>query len=143
MKKCALLFSLSAAVVNGLFATVSAKSSAQPASIFAEPRSTVGVDSYPLDVAIGDVTGDDVPDMLVPSDINNFFRVLAGQGNGSFSSHSTHSTAQRPERIRLDDFNNDGNLDAVTTGDVGPDSVSVRLGAGNGSIGRNRHNWKP
>ena len=99
-----------------------------------EARATHGVDYYPMDVALGDVNNDGHQDALVTSDINNFFRVLLGQGDGSFSSQGTYGTAQRPESVSLGDLNNDGNLDAVTTGDDGPDSVSVLLGYGNGSF---------
>jgi len=98
-------------------------------------RSTVGVDLYPMDVAVGDLTGDSIPDLVVTSDINNFFRVFRGDGGGSFTSIGAPSTAQRPESIALGDLNGDGLLDAVTTGDVGPDSISVRLGTGGGAFG--------
>ena len=107
---------------------------AQAQDLFA-PRYTVGTDAYPMDTAIGDLTGDGVPDLLVTSDINNFFRIFRGLGGGSFTSIGTASTAQRPETIALGDLNGDSVLDVVTTGDVGPDTISVRMGVGNGSFG--------
>ena len=126
---------LSAAEVAGLYQQSDSTCNASTdASGLFESRTTHGVDYYPMDVALGDINNDGNEDAVVTSDINNFFRVLLGQGDGSFSSQSTYGTEQRPESIALGDLNNDGNLDAVTTGDDGPDSVSVLLGHGNGSF---------
>ncbi|MEO2169099.1 MAG: VCBS repeat-containing protein, partial [bacterium] len=125
---------LNCLVTLALLFAASHAASAQAQDLFA-PRYTVGTSSYPMDTAIGDVTGDGVPDMLVTSDIGNFFQIFRGLGSGSFTSIGTASTAQRPESIALGDLNGDSVLDVVTTGDVGPDTISVRLGSGNGSFG--------
>ncbi|MHB8645233.1 MAG: FG-GAP repeat domain-containing protein [Thermomicrobiales bacterium] len=85
-------------------------------------------------VAIGDVTGDGKPDLIVADAGNNAVIVLPGNGDGTFGapvSYSLGATAVSPGSIALADLNGDGKLDIVT-GNIG--SVTVLLNNGSGAF---------
>lgn len=77
--------------------------------------------SYPLDttgyVAIGDVTGDGIPDLVVPG--TSSASVLPGMGNGSFG--TAHPLVIKPTygslHVALIDLDRDGTLDIVVGDD--------------------------
>jgi hypothetical protein len=92
--------------------------------------------STALGVAIGDVNGDGIPDLVAASYPNNQVAVLLGNGDGTFQNPMYYSvgSGQAPWSIVLADFDGDGNLDAATSNNSG--DVSVLLGNGDGSFQR-------
>src|SRR5262245_60461989 len=92
----------------------------------------------PESVAVGDFTGDGVPDLATigtwPHYMNHAVDLLPGLGDGTFAAPiNTHS----PIGLYLSaaDFNGDGNLDLLATDDTyWSDSASLLLGRGDGTF---------
>ncbi len=78
------------------------------------------------DIAIADVTGDGVPD-LVRYRIDRTFRVAKGVGDGTFLAPVLHFAGSSHDAIAVGDVNEDGVPDVVFLG-------SVALGAGGGEF---------
>jgi Concanavalin A-like lectin/glucanases superfamily/Ig-like domain CHU_C associated/FG-GAP-like repeat len=98
------------------------------------------VGSAPAGLQLGDLNGDNRPDLVVANYTSGNVGVLLNQG-GTFGTMTTYSTgAANPREVALADFNGDGRLD-VAASNVGPLSggagttVGVLLGAGNGTLG--------
>jgi hypothetical protein len=96
---------------------------------------SLGTGSYPNDVAIGDVNGDKVPDLVAIDENKKQLAVLLGNGNGTFQSSAVYSPVggRSPTVVVLGDFNKDGKLDAATA-DIDQNTVNVLLGNGDGSF---------
>jgi hypothetical protein len=91
----------------------------------------------PLDVALGDLTNNNIQD-VVAIDGGGYcpcISVLLGNGDGTFQ-RQTHFPAPFPANaLVLGDFNRDGNLDMVTVGLFGGNSeFGVLLGNGDGTF---------
>jgi hypothetical protein len=110
-----------------------------------------------VSVAVGDVTGDSKPDIIVADQTDSTVAVLknnissstASLGVGSFIAESAFSVGGGPTQLVLGDFNNDGKLDLAVAhkgtsgGGFGhhggsPGGVSILLGNGdtNGTFGK-------
>jgi hypothetical protein len=96
---------------------------------------SLGAGSYPNDVAIGDVNGDKIPDLVVMDESKKQLAVLLGIGKGTFQSSPMYSpvAGQSPGILVLGDFNKDGTLDAATA-DFDKNTVNVLLGNGDGTF---------
>jgi hypothetical protein len=102
----------------------------------------VWVGSAPYSVTAGDVNADGRVDLVTASAGNNV-GVLLGTGLGSFGAAQNYPIGgspynANPYSVALVDFNGDGKVDVVTANEISG-TVSVLLGAGNGSFGTAQH----
>jgi hypothetical protein len=82
-------------------------------------------------VAVGDFTGDGIPDLAVSGGVVEIF---TGIGDGTFDEPIVHSAnGYEHTGVAVADFNFDGLLDAVTS-DADTGTVSELLGDGNGTL---------
>jgi hypothetical protein len=65
-------------------------------------------------LAVGDVTGDGVVDVVIARSQTNSVLVFSGNGDGTFRSLGDFAVGEDPVALRLGDLNNDGALDFVT-----------------------------
>ena len=97
----------------------------------------------PLSVAIADLNGDGVPDLIAPTTDQNTIpgpgsvTVLVGNGDGTFKDPQTYVTGHAGELstayVTTGDFNGDGHMD-IAISSSSEDTVSVLLGKGDGSF---------
>ena len=98
------------------------------------------------DVAVGDINGDGINDIVTcgVADNRSSVDVLLGNGDGTFQAPRESSVGPGPGAIALGDFNLDGHLDVVTANfgiDGGfSNTISVLLGYGDGTF-QNRHDY--
>jgi hypothetical protein len=93
---------------------------------------TYATGQNPWDVAVGDFTGDGLPDLAVTNAIGNgTVSILAGNGDGTFQSPRSFTTGPDPTAIVAGDFTGAHHLDLVVTSDLG---VQLFLGNGNGTF---------
>jgi hypothetical protein len=113
-----------------------------PPPSFAGPRiSAFGGAANGL--ALGDVTGDRMPDIVTSSSFRNTVSVLANRSDGSFSRRRDYRTGTDPAAVAIGDLNRDGRLDVATAneGENGSGrTVSVLLNLGRGRLAP-RHDY--
>ena len=115
----------------------------------ADPSRTFDVDPGPESIAVADITGDGIPDLVVayygaafaPS---KTVSVLVGQadgggrGNGHFVKQSSLDVGTGPKFVSVADLNGDGIPDLVVadygTRDAPGNTISVLLGTGHGGF---------
>src|SRR5207248_6209456 len=82
-------------------------------------------------VAIGDFTGDGIPDLVAAG---RTVDILVGHGDGTFDSPISYSAnGSNHPGVAVADFNGDGKLDAVTS-DADTGTVSLMLGNGTDTL---------
>jgi FG-GAP-like repeat len=67
----------------------------------------------PTRVAIGDMTGDGIPDIVVSNFQSQNLTILPGNSQGNFGQASNISVGREPKGIALGDLNGDGKADIV------------------------------
>ena len=82
--------------------------------------------STPYSIAIGDLNGDDTPDLATANLLANIVSVLANRGDGSFQAKIEHRTGGTSHSIAIGDLNGDDKLD-LTTANNHANTVSVLL----------------
>jgi hypothetical protein len=99
------------------------------------PRQTfsVGNDNAPTSVAVADVNGDGIPDIITANSGDNTVSVLLGNGDGTFQPQQTFPVGTGPTSVAVADLNGDGRPDIIT-GNSGSGSVSVLPGNGDGTF---------
>jgi hypothetical protein len=86
-------------------------------------------------VAVADVNGDGIPDIVVANHSGNTVGVLLGNGDGTFQPPMTYdSGGPNPTGISIADLNGDGKPDLVVGLNAGIGAVAVLLGNGDGTF---------
>jgi hypothetical protein len=93
----------------------------------------VALGNSPSSVALGDLSGRDVLDLLVTRSTDNSVAVLHGVGDGTFQTPTVYKVGVNPGSVAVADFNGDGKLD-VAVGNIGDSTVSVLFGKGDGTL---------
>jgi hypothetical protein len=112
---------------------LSATSIAQAPPVF-HPGEQFAAGDGPQSVAIGDVDGNGIADLVTANGDSNTVSVLLGMGTGSFEAPTTFGAGINPQSVAIGELNGDGNPDLVTVNPYSND-VSVLLGTGTGSFG--------
>ncbi|HEY6385579.1 MAG TPA: VCBS repeat-containing protein, partial [Candidatus Acidoferrum sp.] len=94
---------------------------------------TVGVNTAPTPVAVGDFNGDGIPDLLVSNRGTNNVSVLLGNGDGTFQAPINTAVGTLPSAVVVGDFNGDGKLD-LAVANSGDGTVTVLFGNGDGTF---------
>ena len=79
-------------------------------------------------MAIGDLDGDGVPDLVTANSGPGNVSVLLGNGDGTFQSQQAFGVGSGPFSVAIGDLDGDGVPDLVTA-NIESDNVSVLLGA--------------
>jgi FG-GAP-like repeat len=105
-----------------------------PGCVF-ERQAIYDLGSSPSSIALGDINGDGILDVVATNKGDNNVSLLLGNGDGTFQCQTTISVGTAPCSVALGDLNSDGTLDIVTT-NGGSNNISILLGNGNGSFNR-------
>ena len=87
----------------------------------------------PSSVAVADLDGDSVPDLVTANSSSGDVSVLLGNGDGSFQAAVSLAVGDSPRSVAVADLDGDSVPDLVTA-NAGSDDVSVLLGNGDGSF---------
>jgi hypothetical protein len=91
------------------------------------------VEGGPQAVAVADLDGDKIPDLVTVNTGSDDVFVLLGRGDGTFKAAQPFPVGAGPRSVAVADLNHDGRLDLVTA-NAGSDDVSVLLGRGDGTF---------
>jgi hypothetical protein len=86
----------------------------------------------PQNIAVGDLNGDGIADLVVPNGNTSNVSVLLGNRDGSFQPFALFTAGALPFHVAIADFNGDGKNDVAVTIISG---VSILLGDGRGNLG--------
>lgn len=101
---------------------------------FASPVN-VGASGNPIGITSGDLNNDGKMDLVATGLLGNTaIPLLNFGGSPIFSALPTSPTGSFPQNVILGDFNNDGILDVVVPSS-NDNSITLRLGVGNGTFG--------
>jgi len=101
-----------------------------PGDVF-QTASDVPTGSKPQAIAIGDLDGDAIPDVVTANGASDDVSVLLGNGDGTFQPHMEYGDMVAPLRVVIADFNGDARPDIVVASANG---ASVLLGNGDGTF---------
>ena len=96
-------------------------------------QTTVAMGSTPEAVALADVNGDGLLDLVVANLGDATVGVRLGNGDGTFQSAAAFATGLHPAAVAVGDLNRDGKPDIVAA-NFGAATVSILLGNGNGTF---------
>jgi hypothetical protein len=95
------------------------------------PLDSLTVGTNPRSVAVADLNGDGIPDLVVADD--DAVSVLLGNGDGTFGAPQTFAPGSSPSSVAVADVNGDGKPDLVIA-NRDDNTVSVLLGNGDGTF---------
>lgn len=85
-------------------------------------------------LAVADLNGDGVPDVVLCNLSANHITVLLGHGDGTFPSSSSYAAGAEPIGLAIADVNADGHSDIVAADNAVDGTVAVLLGNGDGTL---------
>jgi hypothetical protein len=94
---------------------------------------SVSANAAPSAIAIADVNGDSLPDIVTANSGTNSVALLLGAGRGRFQSVRTLAVGQQPLGLAVADVTGDGKLDLITA-NFGSSDLSVLRGSGSGTF---------
>lgn len=122
---------LSVVVSAGIVSAAVGRASQAPVFV-AAPASPFAIDAGPTAVAIGDVTGDGQPDVVIAHSQSRNVRVLTGDGKGGLTRVLPPMTlAYPPSELALADVNGDRRIDLGVT-EHGSYAIDILLNDGTG-----------
>ena len=94
---------------------------------------SIGPDSHPQHVSVGDLNGDNTLDIVVATNDATKLFFLFNNGNGVFPVHGAyqHEALPNPSSLALADFNNDSKLDIIAT-NQNVNGIGMFLNSGDG-----------
>jgi hypothetical protein len=98
-----------------------------------QPQQTFQVGLGPSAVAVADLGGDGIPDIITANYSSNTVSVLPGNGDGTFQAEPAFAVGSGPDAVAVADLTGDGTPDLVTA-DRNSNTVSVLLGNGDGTF---------
>ncbi len=93
------------------------------------------VGQLPYALAVADITGEGVPDIITANSASDNLSLLVGLGDGTFLPPTTLDVGQAPTDIHVRDLNDDGRVDLITA-DRRSNTFSVLLGRSGGTFDR-------
>ena len=87
----------------------------------------------PCPVTVADLTGDGIPDLIIPNYVAANVAIRLGYGNGTFGPLTVFPAQYGAYHVSVADLSGDGKADLVVTNAVS-NSVSVLMGNGNGTF---------
>jgi hypothetical protein len=97
------------------------------------PGLRIAVGDFPRSVAVADLDGDTVPDLVTANIFTDTVSVLLGNGDGSFQAAAAYAAGDNPQSVAVADLDGDTVPDLVTANSASND-VSVLLGNGDGTF---------
>lgn len=96
-------------------------------------RADLATGAAPSGVALGDLNGDGLLDLVSVDSGDNAVSVFLATGSGTFASRVSYAAGAVPHAVAVADVDRDGRPDVVVA-DTGADTVSILLGAGDGTL---------
>jgi VCBS repeat protein/Big-like domain-containing protein len=93
----------------------------------------LSIGNSPSSIALGDLSGRGVLDLLVASSSDNSVSVLKGKGDGSFEIPTSYEVGNSPVSLAIADFNGDGKPD-VAVANLQDSTVSILYGKGDSTL---------
>ena len=90
--------------------------------------------SVPDGIAVGDLNGDGVPDVVTADAGSDSMSVLIGNKDGTYQPRVVYKTGQNPSSVTLADLDGDGKLDAIVTNND-DNTITIWWGNGDGTFG--------
>ena len=90
------------------------------------PQVVIEFDAWPWGLAIGDVTGDGLPDLATANTQNDTVSVLPNDGSGGFGSYTWFASGANPGAVAIADIDGDGRNDVVSANRSNDDVAVLR-----------------